>query len=331
MRFRPRRFSTLVCILLFICSQSFNPALSYSANAASNDNNSGAGEPIEIEFQILENIQRNVSPFTQGLELYDDHLYESSGIYGESTLRIYNPYTGEAIVSQELPDYVFGEGLTIHDSQLYILTWREELVFIHDTDLKPIGLEEIEGEGWGICSTGRELVTSNGSSSLSFRDPSNLEVNHTLEVTLSGEHLDRLNELECVNDYIYANRWHDDRIFKINAESGTVEGIIDLGGLVKEYAPDGEGAVLNGIAHIPETDDFWVTGKNWPTFHLIRLNDSVHVVDIEVESESFNTQYAILGLVLFAILGPLMGSALRVNSEPKGIQAPGPNDPLKRA
>ncbi len=320
-----------MCVLLLICSQSFNPALSYSANAASIDNKSGEGEPIEIEYQVLENIQRNVSPFTQGLELYDDHLYESAGIYGESALRIYDPYTGEVIVSKELSDHVFGEGLTVHDNQLYILTWREEIVFIHDTELKPIGMESIEGEGWGVCSTGRELVTSNGSSSLSFRDPSNLEVNHTLEVTLSSEPLDRLNELECVNDHIYANRWHDDRIFKINAESGNVEGIVDFGELVNEYAPDEEGAVLNGIAHIPETDDFWVTGKNWPTFHLIRLNGSVHVDDVEAKRVSFDAQYAILGLVLFAILGPLIGSTLRANSEPKGIQAPDPNQSLKEA
>ena len=242
-----------MCILLFICSQSFNPALSYPVNAASIDKESGTREPIEIEFEILETIERNVSPFTQGLEIYDNHLYESSGLYGESTLRIYNLDSGEAIVSQKLSDDVFGEGLTIHDNQLYILTWREGIVLIHDTNLKPIRMESIEGEGWGICSTGMELITSNGSSTISFRNPSNLEVNHTLEVTLSGEPLDRLNELECVV----------------------------------------------GSAKLSATI----------------LNDS------------FDAQYAILGLVLFAILGPLAGSALRTNLEPKGIQAPDSNDP----
>ena len=157
-----------MCVVLFICSQSFNPALSYSVNAASIDNEFSTTEPIEIEFEILETIERNVSPFTQGLEIYDNHLYESSGLYGESTLRIYNLDNGEAIESQKLSDDVFGEGLTIHDNQLYILTWRAGIVLIHDTDLKPISMDSIEGEGWGICSTGSELVTSNGSSSLSF-------------------------------------------------------------------------------------------------------------------------------------------------------------------
>ena len=327
MRFRPRRFSTLVCVLLFICSQSFNPALSYSVNAASIDNGSGTREPIEIEFEILERIERNVSPFTQGLEIYDNHLYESSGLYGESTLRIYNLDSGEAIVSQKLSDDVFGEGLTIHDNQLYILTWREGIVLIHDTNLKPIRMESIEGEGWGICSTGMELITSNGSSTISFRNPSNLEVNHTLEVTLSGEPLDRLNELECVGDSIYANRWHDDRIFKIDSESGSVEGILDFEDLVDHYAPNEDASVLNGIAHIPETDEFWITGKNWPTLHLISLNETTNVVDPVPVDDSFDAQYAILGLVLFAILGPLAGSALRTNLEPKGIQAPDSNAP----
>ena len=182
-------------VILFICSQSFNPALSHSANAASTNTESSTGEPLEIGYEILETVQRNVTPFTQGLELYDDHLYESSGIYGESTLRIYDPYTGEVIVSQELPEYVFGEGLTVHDSRLYILTWKAEQVYIHDTNLKPLDVGTIEGEGWGVCSNGNELITSNGSSDLAFRNPGNLQVNYTLEVTLSGEPLDRLNEL----------------------------------------------------------------------------------------------------------------------------------------
>lgn len=326
MRFRPRRISTLMYVILFICSQSFNPALSHSANAASTNTESSTGEPLEIGYEILETVQRNVTPFTQGLELYDDHLYESSGIYGESTLRIYDPYTGEVIVSQGLPEYVFGEGLTVHDSRLYILTWKAEQVYIHDTNLKPLDVGTIEGEGWGICSNGNELITSNGSSDLAFRNPGNLQVNYTLEVTLSGEPLDRLNELECVGGYIYANRWHDDRIFRINSESGTVEGVLNLEELIDGYSPDEEESVLNGIAHIPETNDFWVTGKNWPTFHLIRLNDTMYVENIDVVVKTFDTQYAIFGLVLFAIFGPLAGSALRTNSEPKGIQAPASNE-----
>ena len=315
-----------MCVVLFICSQSFNPALSHSVNAASNNAGASTEEPIKVGYQILENVQRNVTPFTQGLEIYDGHLYESSGIYGESTLRIYDPYTGEVIVSQELPEHVFGEGLTVHNSRIYILTWKAEQVYIHDTDLKPVDTATIEGEGWGICSTGKELVTSNGSSILSFRDPSNLQVNDTLEVTLSGEPLDRLNELECVGSHIYANRWHDDRIFRIDSESGAIEAILDLEELVEEYAPDEEGSVLNGIAHIPETNDFWVTGKNWPTFHLIRLNDTTQANDTEAVVETFEAQYAIIGIVLFAILGPFAGSALRANSEPKGIQAPSLNE-----
>ena len=320
-----------MCVLLFICSQSFNPALSYSANGASIENESSTEMPIEIEYEIVETVERNVSPFTQGLELYDNHLYESSGLYGESTLRIYDPNNGEVIVSQELSNDVFGEGLTVHDNQLYILTWKAELVLIHDTALKPISMGSIDGEGWGICSTGVELVTSNGSSSLSFRNPSNLDINHTIEVTLSGEPLDRLNELECVGDHIFANRWHDDRIFRIDAESGSVQGILDFEKLVDQYAPDGDGAVLNGIAHIPETNDFWITGKNWPTFHLIRLNETTYELEVEFDRESFDAQYGIFGLVLFAIFGPLAGSALRANSEPKGIQAPDPEDPQEEA
>ena len=320
-----------MCVILIIGSQSFNPALSHSVNAASIYSESSTEEPIEIEYEILETVQRNVTPFTQGLELYNDHLYESSGIYGESKLRIYNPHTGEVIASQQLPESIFGEGLTVHENLLYTLTWKAEIVYIHNTELKPVGTGTIEGEGWGICSTGRELVTSNGSSSLSFRNPGDLQVNHTLDVTLSGEPLDRLNELECVNGRIYANRWHDDRIFRIDSESGNVEAIIDFEDLVETYSPEDEGSVLNGIAHIPGTNDFWVTGKNWPTFHLIRLNETADMADIDVLVESFDAQYAIIALVLFAIFGPLVGSTLQTNSEPKGIQAPAPNEEQEEA
>ncbi|DAC25397.1 MAG TPA: glutaminyl-peptide cyclotransferase, partial [Candidatus Poseidoniales archaeon] len=93
-------------------------------NAASNNAEASTEEPIIVGYEILENVQRNVTPFTQGLEVYDGHLYESSGIYGESTLRIYDPFTGEVIVSQELPEHVFGEGLTVHNNRIYILTWK---------------------------------------------------------------------------------------------------------------------------------------------------------------------------------------------------------------
>ncbi len=79
--------------------------------------------------------------------------------------------------------------------------------------------------------------------------------------------LDSLNELEYIKGYVYANRWYTDEIVKIDTSNGHVTGLMNLQGLLQQYAPGvqvREGAVLNGIAYDTATDKLFITGKYWP-------------------------------------------------------------------
>ena len=74
-----------------------------------------------------------------------------------------------------------------------------------------------------------------------------------------------LNELECVGDHVYANAWNTDFIFRIDKFTGVITGLIDASGLLTdaEKANLAGGSVLNGIAYNPESDTFFITGKQW--------------------------------------------------------------------
>ena len=175
---------------------------------------------------------------------------------------------------------------------------------------------EIPGEGWGICSLNDMVAISDGSSKITFRDPTNMAEISSLNVEFDGELLDNINELECVEDKIYANRWYDNRIYEIDIQSGIVTRYIDLSSVSKEYGSVENGSVLNGIAFDPSSGDFWITGKNWSDFHritFVAVNNDL--------SDDFQVNYLIAILVSIAIIFPLIGSFLFSIRRPKGIQA----------
>ena len=75
-------------------------------------------------FQVVNTYPHDRSSFTQGL-LYDKgFLYESTGLYGRSTIRKVELRTGTALKVRRLPIHFFGEGLAIWRDRLIQLTWR---------------------------------------------------------------------------------------------------------------------------------------------------------------------------------------------------------------
>ena len=162
---------------------------------------------------------------------------------------------------------MFGEGLTFLDeNRILQLTWKSEEALIWELD--PLRIKDswkYEGQGWGVCllDDGR-LAMSNGSSSLSFRDPKTFEVINSIEVTLDGVKVEKLNELECDDQKIWSNIRQTDRIIGINPSTGHVTHVLDASNLPlnKESLPSD--AVLNGIAQIPGSENFLITGKLWP-------------------------------------------------------------------
>jgi glutamine cyclotransferase len=223
---------------------------------------------------IFAKMPHDTGSFTEGLLWDNGTLYESAGEYGTSDVRQVDPQTGKVLRRMPLAPQYFGEGLALVDTHLIQLTWKENTAFVYDRDtFNPVGLFTYEGVGWGLCYDGHSLYMSNGSSSIAVRDPKTFAVVRQIPVTLDGEPVANLNELECVGDRLYANVWLTDNIVKIDKTSGRVLARIDAAGLLtpQEIEAAGNGAVLNGIAYNPERQTFYITGKYWTWMFEVRF------------------------------------------------------------
>ena len=242
--------------------------------ASAQDNN-----PLYDEVKLLVPEVISVRPhdpgaYTQGLLLHDGYLYESTGRRGESTLRKVDPETGEVLQMIDVPEQYFAEGLALVGDSLIQLTWQSNVAFVYDVDtFEQTGTYAYEGEGWGLCTDGEYLYMSDGTPFLDVRDPETFELIFSGLVTVQGSIVERINELECVGDYVYANVWKTDYIIQIDKRNGVVVAVIDASNLLtdEERARFGEQEVLNGIVYLPETDTFLLTGKHWPKMYEVRF------------------------------------------------------------
>ena len=214
---------------------------------------------------VHDNVTHDSGAYTQGLEFYQGRLFESTGKYGESTLREVNLSTGEVIRSLNLSGDEFGEGMTFVGDEIVQLTWKNGTAYRYDMDtFEIIANYSYAGEGWGLAYDGQHLIMSDGSDVLQFRNASTFELVSTLNVTLNNQSLNRINELEMVEGLLMANIYQTDDIVAIDLVSGVVVQHIDASGL----EPFG-GEVLNGIAFDSTTQSLWVTGKYWPKMYNI--------------------------------------------------------------
>lgn len=223
--------------------------------------------PEQLTVQVVSTLPHDPAAFTEGLEFAGDVLYESTGLAGQSTLTA-GPAGGPPTAKANLPAPLFGEGVTVLGPTLWQLTWQDGIAIERDAKtLAELRRVSYEGEGWGLChqADGR-LVMSNGSSRLTFRDPKTFAVTGSVDV---GQ--DQLNELECVGDDVYANVWHTDTVLRIDAATGHVTGTIDAGRLRAQVNATDSEDVLNGIAVVPGTDEYLLTGKQWPVTFRVRF------------------------------------------------------------
>ncbi|NUT53222.1 MAG: glutaminyl-peptide cyclotransferase [Saccharothrix sp.] len=226
------------------------------------------GVPSGVE--VLGTAPHDPDAFTQGLELVDGVLYEGTGLEGRSSLRRVDPGTGRVEQRVELPAPLFGEGITVVDDRIWQLTWRDGVAIEWDRDtLTEVRRVTYEGEGWGLCRDGDRLVMSDGSDELTFRDPVSFAETGRVVVRRDGRPVTRLNELECVDGQVWANVWQTDEVVRVDPADGRVTATVDLGVLRPADVPRTD--VLNGIAAVPGTDEFLVTGKNWPTIFRVRF------------------------------------------------------------
>lgn len=232
--------------------------------------------PRSLVARVIETYPHDAHAFTQGLLFYDGALFESTGLYGHSSLRAVDLSSGAVERKLDLGRDLFGEGLARVGDELFQLTWRRGVALVYR--LSDFALQReyhYQGEGWGLCFDGELLVMSDGSQRLFFRDPATFEVVRTVEVSLGGRPLPRLNELECVGDRVYANVWTTSRIVAIDKQSGTVLDDIDASGVLSmaDRASLDPNAILNGIAFDERDGTFLVTGKLWPRLLRVRFVD----------------------------------------------------------
>jgi glutaminyl-peptide cyclotransferase len=241
--------------------------------------------------------------------MHNGSLYESTGLYGHSSLREVDPLSGQVIRQTELDESLFAEGITVVGDSIVMLTWKEGVALVFDIEsLTVIANHTYSGEGWGLCYDGTHLVMSNGTSELAFRNPENFTLVSILRVTDQGNEVSLLNELECVGQTVYANVWGSDSIIAINKSTGKVGLTIDAS-MLAENESDGYNDVLNGIAYVSEQDAFLITGKNWTSMHLVLFGDTQDTQEEgPLESLTISLLKSIWPVLLIAVLVVFLSS-----------------------
>ncbi|UCC23683.1 MAG: glutaminyl-peptide cyclotransferase [Planctomycetota bacterium] len=223
-------------------------------------------------YKVVNEYPHDKRAFTQGLVFEDGFLYEGTGLEGRSTLRKVELETGKIVKGRRLADEYFGEGITIYGDKIIQLTLRAKVGLVYDKEsFEPSGRFKYPTEGWGLTHDGKNLIRSDGTSTLYFLNPETFEQTGRIEVTDGDGPVSGLNELEYVQGQIYANVWRTDRIARIDPKTGRVTGWIDLAGLLGTDARGQLVDVLNGIAYDAENDRLFVTGKLWPRLFEIEL------------------------------------------------------------
>jgi glutamine cyclotransferase len=221
--------------------------------------------------EVLAEVPHDPSAFTQGLELHEGTLYEGTGLEGESELRVVDPATGNVERAEPLPGQLFGEGIAVVEDRIWQLTWQDGVVLEWDRATLTLRRQlPLDGEGWGLCHDGTRLVRSDGTDRLRFHDPVTFAETGSVTVTIDGEPLTQLNELECVDGQVWANVWPSDVLVRIDPASGQVTAAVDASGLLDPEQRANADAVLNGIAALGN-DEYLLTGKLWPVSFRVRF------------------------------------------------------------
>ena len=232
--------------------------------------------PKLFTYKILNEYPHDIQSYTQGLEFYENRLFESIGLRGKSALREIEFKSGKVIRNLPIDDSYFAEGLTLLNEKIYQLTWQSKMGFIYDLE----SFELIDSfqykksiEGWGLCNDGKFIYKSDGTSKIWVIEPDNLEEIDFIQVTTNKSIISKINELEWINGKIYANtyQFNKDIILIIDPETGSVEGVVNFNGLKKKVKNHPEIDVLNGIAFNKNSKTIFMTGKNWSKLFELQI------------------------------------------------------------
>lgn len=225
-----------------------------------------------IPWRIVETLPHDSSAFTQGLLYTDGRLFESTGLWGRSTLREIDLRDGRIVNTRSLGRQFFGEGLAAIGDRLIQLTWREKTALIYDLhSLDPIGRFRYRMEGWGLTFDGEQLVMSDGGPDLFLREPESFVRTARIEVRADGKPLAGMNDLQFVEGSIYANIWKSDVVACIDRDSGEVTSWLDLGKLATLAENSSPQQFTNGVTWDADRGLLLVTGKRWPRLFALEF------------------------------------------------------------
>lgn len=229
-------------------------------------------KPVYYTYEVVNSFPHDINAYTQGLIYEGGFLYESTGQYGESSLRKVKPETGEVIRNIALDRELFGEGLCLFQDRLYQITWKNKVGFVYDKEtMRVLNKIYYQTEGWGLTAYGEKLIMSDGSQFIYFLDPVYFSETGRIEVYDDKGPVANLNELEMIDEKVYANIFGTDEIVIFSPVTGKVYGYIDLSGILPVRYHHRRLDVLNGIAYDSDNDRLFVTGKYWPRLFEIRM------------------------------------------------------------
>ncbi len=279
------RFYILIfLVFLFSTCNGTSNNLNKATNTGNNTNKTNSNTdaknstvPVDT-YEIVKTYRHDGDAFTQGLVFMNGFFYESTGEYGDSTLRKVEVETGKVLQKQDVAEEYFAEGMTILNDKIYQITWREKTAFQYDMNFKLIKEFRYAGEGWGLTNDGTNLIMSDGTHVIRFMNPENFEQVRTIIVKDEKDKpIYKLNELEYIKGEIWANIWHSESIGKpnhiarINPADGKLLGWIDLQGISPEDVERDSENTLNGIAYDAAGDRIFVTGKQWKKLFEIKV------------------------------------------------------------
>lgn len=228
---------------------------------------------------VLHKYAHDKQAFTQGLAFHASEpgvLYESTGLYGQSTVRKVHIATGHIMNSSTLPRSDFGEGLThINQTHLIQVLWKVGAAYIYErATLSPSPTHTGLSDAWGVAMLHGDVYLSDGTSTIHvLRASGHTLVKRTQFTVRDGAFpVGLLNELEFVNGELWANVLFADFIVRIDIRTARVIAWVDLTNLLDKRVdvPKGHTVdVLNGIAYDERHRLVYVTGKLWPSLFAI--------------------------------------------------------------
>jgi glutamine cyclotransferase len=223
----------------------------------------------KYSYEIIKKYPHGSNRFTEGLVLDDNYLYESIGLFKKSNLLKIDLKKNKVILKHKLKSNIFAEGITVIDDKLYQLSYIQNHIFIYDKNsFELLSTNQISSQGWGLTTDKKNLILSDGSSCIKFVNKDTFQIEKEIFVHNQNINIGYINELEYIDNKIYANVFQTDYIIIINPDNGSIIGFIDCSNLESHKNPEN---VLNGIAFDQKTSNLFITGKNYKYIYEIKL------------------------------------------------------------